>query len=176
MEVIKIVLLCILSAVLYGIVHDQFTVRICLEYFTIGHPPIIVTESPTLLALGWGVIATWWVGLLLGIAVAVTSRAGRLSKISAEQLVRPIAGLLATMAATSVLAGIAGYVTAEAGGVWLLEPLRSLVPASKHSAFLADMWAHGAAYATGFLGGIVICRNIYVKRKKAVANGPPQMT
>ena len=67
MESLKIVLLCILSAILYGILQDQVTARVCVEYFTIGHPPVFNTESPTLLALGWGVIATWWVGLLLGI-------------------------------------------------------------------------------------------------------------
>jgi len=71
MEMVKIVLLCIVSAVVYGILHDQVTARACVEYFTIGHPPVFKTDSPTLLALGWGVIATWWVGLLLGIPAAL---------------------------------------------------------------------------------------------------------
>src|SRR3954451_19765307 len=65
MQALAIVLLSILAAVLYGIVHDQVTARICVEYFTIGHPPVFDTESPTLLGLGWGVIATWWVGLVV---------------------------------------------------------------------------------------------------------------
>lgn len=52
-----IVLLCIGSAIGYGIAHDQITARVCVEYFTIGHPRVFDTESPTLLALGWGVIA-----------------------------------------------------------------------------------------------------------------------
>jgi hypothetical protein len=59
MEFIKIVLLSILAAVSYGICHDQVTARICIEYFTIGHAPVFRTTSPTLLALGWGVIASW---------------------------------------------------------------------------------------------------------------------
>jgi len=49
--------------VAYGLVHDQVTVRVSLEYFTIGHPQLITTSSPTLLALFWGAAATWWVGL-----------------------------------------------------------------------------------------------------------------
>lgn len=73
MEGFKIVLLCIVSAVVYGILHDQVTARVCVEYFTIGHPQVFQTESPTLLALGWGIIATWWSGLLVGIALAFTS-------------------------------------------------------------------------------------------------------
>lgn len=46
MESVKIVLLCIVSAVIYGILHDQVTARVCVEYFTIGHPPMFSTNSP----------------------------------------------------------------------------------------------------------------------------------
>jgi hypothetical protein len=56
---IAIVVLCIASAVIYGILHDQVTARFCVEYFTVGHPPVFDTTSPTLLGVGWGVIATW---------------------------------------------------------------------------------------------------------------------
>ena len=65
MQFVGIVLFSIAAAVFYGIAHDQVTVRVCLEYFTIGHPPVFKTTSPALLALGWGVLATWWVGLPL---------------------------------------------------------------------------------------------------------------
>jgi hypothetical protein len=156
-EAVKIIWLCIASAVLYGILHDQVTARVCVEYFTIGHPPVFNTESPTLLALGWGVIATWWVGLMLGIPAALVSRLGSLPKFDAARLVRPIGGLLAVMACASVVAGITGYFVASVGGVWLLEPLRSEVPAEKHTRFLADLWAHLAAYTVGFLGGAILC-------------------
>jgi len=36
---------CILAAVFYGILHDQITARICVEYFTIGHPIVFGTET-----------------------------------------------------------------------------------------------------------------------------------
>ncbi len=65
MQSIAIIFLCVFSAVVYGILHDQITARICVEYFTIGHPPVFGTDDPTLLGLGWGVIATWWVGCSL---------------------------------------------------------------------------------------------------------------
>ena len=42
-EAPKITFICVMAAVVYGIVHDQFTPRICLEYFTIFHPPIFHT-------------------------------------------------------------------------------------------------------------------------------------
>lgn len=47
MHSVAIVVLRIGAAVRYGVVHDQATARVCLEYFTIGHPPIFRTESTT---------------------------------------------------------------------------------------------------------------------------------
>ena len=95
---LAIVLLCVAAAVGYGILHDQATARICVEYFTIWHPPIFVTNDPTTLGLGWGVISTWWAGLMLGIPLAFAARFGRLPKWTASRLVRPIVKLLSLMA------------------------------------------------------------------------------
>ena len=61
----QIILLSILSACLYGVVHDQITIRVCLEYFTVAHPPYFPTHSPTLLAICWGVAATAGIGAVL---------------------------------------------------------------------------------------------------------------
>ena len=49
MQWLAIVLLSVLTCVTYGIVHDQITARICVEYFTIGHSPGFDTDDPTLL-------------------------------------------------------------------------------------------------------------------------------
>lgn len=73
-DTIFILATCIASAVGYGIIHDQITARICVEYFTIGHPPIIGTDDPTLLGIDWGILATWWVGLILGIGLTIAAR------------------------------------------------------------------------------------------------------
>jgi hypothetical protein len=164
METLKIIVLCIASAVMYGIVHDQVTARVCVEYFTIGHPPVFHTDSPTLLGLGWGIIATWWVGLFLGILAALVSRPGSWPKYRADLLFRPICGLVLIIGCASLVAGIAGYFLASAGRVWLIEPFASRVPESKHTAFLADFWAHSAAYGVGFLGGIAVCAWVLYRR------------
>src|SRR3954463_16695995 len=97
MQSAMIVLLSIAAAVAYGILHDQVTARVCVEYFTIGHPPVFPTESPTRLGIGWGIIATWWVGLLLGIPLAVAARAGRRPWRGVRSLVRPVLTLLLVM-------------------------------------------------------------------------------
>jgi len=43
-----IVILSIFACITYGVVHDQITARICVEYFTVGHAPVFDTVDPTL--------------------------------------------------------------------------------------------------------------------------------
>lgn len=166
MQGVKVLLLCILSAIVYGILHDQVTVRVCGEYFTIGHPPLLATPSPALLALAWGVLGTWWVGLLLGVLAVLACRLGSWPRYNAAQLVRPIGGLLAGMGCCALLAGLIGYELARAGVVWLLEPLASQVPPEKQAAFVADLWAHVASYGSGLLGGLVLCSWVLLRRRQ----------
>ena len=167
MQSLKIAALCIAMAICYGIVHDQVTARVCVEYFTIGHPPVFNTESPTLLALGWGIIATWWVGAMLAVPATLAARVGSWPKLTAANLRRPVALLLVAMAAASLLAGFAGYFMARADLVWLVEPLASRVPRERHATFLADLWAHSAAYGVGFLGGLAVCIWVLVRRARS---------
>jgi hypothetical protein len=44
MQSIKIILTCVGAAVLCGVVHDQVTVRVCVEYFSVFHPRIFPTQ------------------------------------------------------------------------------------------------------------------------------------
>ena len=148
----------------YGIVHDQVSARICVEYFTIGHPPVFATVSPTLLGIGWGINATWWVGLILGIPLALAARAGRWPKRNAASLVRPVVILLLVCALGALLAGAIGHQLAASGKVWLTEPLASQVPITRHVPFLSDLWAHSASYLLGFLGGLVLAMIVFVGR------------
>ncbi len=155
-ESLRIVALCIGAAVGYGIVHDMVTARISIEYFTIGHPPLFETDDPTPHALAWGVIATWWVGLMLGIPLAIAARRGRRRKVSARQLVRPICVLLLVMALCAALCAAIGHFGAQRGWFVLYGGLRELVQAEKQVAFLTAGGAHGASYLVGFLGGLVL--------------------
>jgi hypothetical protein len=164
MNAAKIVLLCMGAAMLYGIAHDLITAHVCVEYFTIGHPRIFATESPSLLALGWGVAATWWVGALLGLALAIAATRGPRSVRSAGSLVTPIATLLAGIGVVALIAGVAGYGLARVGAVILVEPLASKVPPDRHVAFLAVLWAHTASYGVAFVGGAVLVRRVWQSR------------
>ncbi len=169
MPAIGIVLLSVVAAVFYGIVHDQITARICVEYFTIGHPPIFGTEDPTLLGIGWGIVATWWVGLFLGIPLAVASRAGNRPQRAVASLLQPITKLLAVMAIGALIAGSVGGLLASVGSVILIGPLADAVPPDRHVAFLIDLWAHSASYLIGFVGGIILIVRVWRSRHPVVA-------
>lgn len=174
MESLKIVAIAVVAAIVYGIVHDQITARICVEYFTIGHAPIFGTEDPTLLGIGWGILATWWVGLGLGLLLAVVARAGRLPKRDARSLVRPIVGLMIAAAVGAIIAGIIGGLLAANRVVWLVEPFASLVPVARHTAFLIDGFVHTASYGVGFLGGLIVLALVWRSRLVALAPQNPR--
>jgi hypothetical protein len=172
---LAIVLIAIGASVLYGIAHDQVTARVCVEYFTIGHPPIFATEDPTLLGIGWGIVATWWVGLILGVPLAAAARAGSRPKRSAGSLVRPLGWLLVVMAICALVAGVTGWLLARNGTVILLGPLARKLPADRHVPFIADLWAHSASYLVGLVGGVVMIVRVWRSRRRnpiAVPGGP----
>jgi len=167
-ETLKIIGLGVLAAVAYGIALDNVTARVCVEYFTIGHPRIIASESPTDLAFAWGVVATWWVGLPLGILMAAVCRLGdKDPKLRAVHLLRPVGRLLATMAVIALVAGIVGFVLFSNAYRWV-GPTAALVPVAKHPTFMADWFAHLASYGSAFLGGPILA--LWASRSR-VRNG-----
>jgi hypothetical protein len=156
MQWFSILLLSVAMCVVYGIVHDQVTARICVEYFTVGHPPVFHTEDPTLLGIGWGTIATWWVGVILGIPVATAARLGDRPKRSVSSLIRPMLVLFICVGVSASIAGAAGYVAASKGWVGIPSPLASDLLPEKHVQFLVDLFAHNASYLGGFIGGLFL--------------------
>ena len=164
MESLKIIGLSVLAGAIYGIVHDQITARVCLEYFTVFHPDVFHTQSPTLLALGWGVLATWWVSVMLGILLAIASRAGSRPKLVSRELIPLLARLLAVMAMCALSAGIAGYFLKGLG----MEYYNTSMPKAMMGRFYADLWAHNMSYLSGFVGGLVLCFIVWRKRGQFV--------
>jgi O-antigen/teichoic acid export membrane protein len=164
MESLKIVVMCIVAAVTYGVVHDQFTARICIEYFTIGHPRIVDSEDPTVLAFAWGFVATWWVGVLLGVPLAIVAQAGRRPKRDAQSLLRPVVSLLLVMAACTLCVGVATWANAR----WESRPHFELsdlgVPRDRHNHFLTAMWMHTTGYVIGIFGGMIVIVRVWRSR------------
>lgn len=168
-ESAKIVLLCVSAAIVYGVVHDQVTARMCLEYFTVAHPDVAGHE-PTRIGIYWGVVATWWVGLPLGIALAIASRTGARPPATAKDALPRIARLLAALFALAMSAGVIAYVAASLDVLTVGGQFRESIPAAHHAAFLFDAWAHTTSYIGGALGGAWVARATSWQRERA-ANG-----
>jgi hypothetical protein len=168
MESLKIIGFSVLAAITYGILHDQVTAHLCVEYFTIAHPQVFPTQSPFLLALGWGTIATWWVGLPLGVGLALAARTGDpQTRQSLGELLPPIGVLLSFMAVCALIAGVVGaYLVAThraaVPGGW-----DAVIPPAKWVAFSADAWAHLASYGSGVVGGLLVISYVAVGRWRA---------
>lgn len=164
---LAIVVLAELAAITYGVLHDQVTIRICLEYFTEAHPKVLDDPSPTLLAATWGVLATWWVGLPLGILLAMAARWGPGPTRDAASLVRPLARLLLFMGSAAVLAAVIGYLA----HILAWHPLEGYwaeqLTAERHARFQSAWWAHLASYGFAAFGGLWLVGRVALQRRGA---------
>lgn len=140
--------LAVAGAVAYGVVHDQVTARICPEYFTMGHADVGLRD-PTLLGLYWGIAATWWVGVGLGLPAGALARIGAWPKVEPREVLRPLLVALPCVAAAATVAGVhaASSAVPEDLRWWLGDAARG---------FWIDLRIHQASYASGAAAGLVI--------------------
>ena len=72
---IRIVFDTVVAACTLGICLDLVTAHVAVEYFTVHHPKVVESKSPIVMALIWGVGASWWFGAIGGLFLAfVNSR------------------------------------------------------------------------------------------------------
>lgn len=169
-ESLKIIAASLIAAVGYGILHDEITARVCLPYFTVLHPDIFHTQSPTLLGLAWGTYATWPVGLVLGILFAICARFGRRPQLALRDLIPLLLRLLGIMAVCATLSAILGYFFGSMPAhsyyhLILMNPaIRAGIPVSMEHRFVADLWATIGSFAAGITGGLICCFLIHRRR------------
>jgi hypothetical protein len=162
----SIVLLCIAVATTYGVLHDQITARLCVEYFTIAHPPLFRTTSPTVLGICWGVAATFWVGAVLGLLLALVSQSEGQPPVPIGRLFRSVLGLVAVSAVFATLAGVVGFQLSQSGRVCIPAEFSDVVRPSHHHRFMAVWFAHGASYLVGMAGGALVIFRVWRERGK----------
>lgn len=169
-EAFKIVLFSVAAAIIYGVLHDQVTAHLCLEYFTIAHPPVFATDSPILLGLGWGIIATWWVGLPLGLGLLSAARLGRSPRLGLAQLRTPIIKLMLFCASAALISGGVGALLVAQGILDVPGGWGDVIAPDKHVAFSAAAWAHLASYGFGIVGGVVLIGHTAWRRLRRQRN------
>jgi hypothetical protein len=84
---LAIVLGTTLLACVLGIALDLVTANVAVEYFSVYHPHVVDTENPWILALVWGVIASWWAGAIAGTVVATVNHL-RAQPLEAHRILR----------------------------------------------------------------------------------------
>jgi hypothetical protein len=162
---LKILGVSVLGAVVYGEAQDHSLIRYCPDYFTRMHPDVFGTEDLTLLALGWGFLATWWVGLILGGVLWASARSGEWPRMRWRQV---LPGVVLLFIATGV-ATASTFLVARAVG--FLAPAELLVSVEDLSAdgqrrASTMLAAYNASYLTAFLGGFALCAWTLGRRRK----------
>lgn len=78
-------------AVVFGVLHDLFSAAVCTEYFTEAHPKLIESKSWLAMAFLWGFLATFWVGAIGGVWLAVCTQVGSAPPIEFFRIIRAAA-------------------------------------------------------------------------------------
>jgi hypothetical protein len=153
-----------LTAVGYGIVHDQITAHLCVEYFSVAHPPLFHTDSPTILGLCWGILATIGIGAVLGPLLAEVSQSEGLPPYPIGQLCRSLLVLVAVMAVSALMAGFLGFELSRHSVVALPAGFIELIQPGRRDRFMAVWFAHCASYLAGLAGGGLLIHRIWLQR------------
>lgn len=135
-------------------------------YFTREHPTIVPTDSPLLLAFVWGVIATWWMGAILGLLLTTAARWGRYEKLAASQLTPSVLRLMALAGICALVAGILGYWASSVGEFHRFGFSPEWATPEQTPRYWAVAAAHTASYAVGGLGGLWLVINTWFKRRR----------
>jgi hypothetical protein len=121
--------------------------------------------SPTVLAAAWGVLATWWVGLPLGLLLAIAARAGSWPPRAPRELVRPLGRLLLIMGAAAGLAATLGWLAHTRGWHPLAGDWAAYLPPERHARFQAAWWAHLTSYGFAAIGGLSLVGKVAWDRR-----------
>jgi len=167
---LKTVLLCTGLAIAYGLIHDQFSIRICPAYLMDYHPQIIPSDNPTVVALAWGVVATWWAGAFIGCILSMAALLGSWPCAPWKAVVR-VAG------ANTILTGLCAASVALCihvlPGNWCPSFVEESDPAFRH-AFAVCWWMHTTSYFAGALSGIVGAVVLVARRWKLSVAEPAE--
>ncbi len=157
-----IVFLSCTIASIYGVLHDQFTYTISPEYYTKFKFPmfrLIYDDSSNIrmLVALTGIIATWWVGLIMGIIFGLTALIHNVWKAMLISSVRSI-GLAIAITIFAGLAGLGyGYLTCNDIKSGVSYPY-DMVSLDDPAAFYMVGCMHNSGYlgaAIGLIFGIV---------------------
>ncbi len=152
-----IILVATAIAAIYGIGHDQLTYSISPEYYTkfkfiqFNLADVVAAQhmtQPRSAVMMVGILATWWMGLYIGILLALITFVFRDADTMFQSAVQALALVLLIAIIGGVTGGLYGHYVLAKGGVdwWLPEHLVD------RSAFITVGTIHNGSYLGGAVG------------------------
>ncbi|MFO0935560.1 MAG: hypothetical protein U0798_03470 [Gemmataceae bacterium] len=147
-----------------GIGVDSITANVAVEYFSVHHPRIVPSENPWILALAWGVAASWWFGLIAGLIVAFINHR-RAEPLAPRRILRW--NLIACVTIWALMLAVVLGVYLAAGTI----PIEKRPATFEHDRRLvAVAMGHQYEYLLGAIAGVTIA--IMTWRAKARPGTP----
>lgn len=165
------IFIAILTAGIYGIIHDQITYSISPEYFTkfkykqFGfEPEWFGGHRQTVAAIGF--LATWWMGLFIGISLSLLSLIFPDHKSMSAILSKAISIVLVVTVLTAMLGLMYGrfYLTKTGVDWWLPDDLID------RSAFITVGSIHNFSYLGGGIGLLVAIGYLLFRKIRSKQN------
>jgi hypothetical protein len=165
-------LICVAAAMVYGMLNDQITSDISWEYFYYGKELDKVLGPdipPDRAAMRWqaakiGAMATWSVGLILGVAILIANNPRRdRPQLAFRQLLKLLVPVIVITFAFAAIFGMLGWC-----GLlnWMGEDFRDLWRANvwRPRHFSATYGVHLGGYVGGSIGGIFAVARVITLR------------
>lgn len=165
LRLLRTVFLCCVMTVVYAVLQDQFSARICPEYFTIGHPRIPNLTNPTLVGLAWGFLGGFPGGIVLGIPVALAANLGPWPRSEIRDLIKPLSAVLLFAAVSTLLTGLSVWRNGEVVNI-SVGPEWFDIPLAQRRAFFIVSCAHFSTYISLAIGGLALCVEILRRRRE----------
>ena len=162
-----VVLGCVGYACLLGIALDLITANVAVAYFSVHHPRIVETDNPWILALVWGVAASWWFGLIGGIILATINhfRSEPLGPLQILSWVK-IASVILWIIMLTILVATLAF-------AYFMVPLDKRPANFEHDArLIAVAMAHQFEYILGGISLIVIGLRTWFRRSQQPSDSP----
>jgi hypothetical protein len=149
-EALMFLLQVVLLSCALGIAIDLVTANVAVEYFTVHHPRVVESESPWVMALVWGVGASWWFGLIAAVPIW-WANSRRREPLPRGRVVRMVAKAMALvwLLMMGVLVGVYAL-----GGLVAVEERRPTFESDRR--LMSVAMAHMGEYALGAALTIVL--------------------
>ena len=154
----------VVASIGYGLIHDQITIRICPEYFTVWHPHLVDTSNLTVVALAWGVVATWWMGAFLGLMIGLASTIGRLPLAPRSMILKAYAWIMGLSGLLAILVGVLTWQFVARAPSSIAGARISAMSADTQHRFVTDLAIHNTSYNVAALAAFIASIVIVLKR------------